>query len=558
MSYKFKLYNILRFNRNTNTIKQQSIEDKLEYLTKADNDVSVLTVKLDNIARKAYKDDGKVYSARSPYKMLLTAFKEILNMTYLYIVRAINNNNILTADNIHAVRGLAALTGFDAIAKNSATGAVLLTIKAFDNDTSTLYIQNGAQLRCKSTGVMYFVLMQQEFEQLNIRSNSAIVLPVVQGLKKQISFTSDGSKLQTLNIAASNIDLSLLEVYINNELWYAVSKLNDMHFNDKTYVVKHSMLGGINIHFGNGTNGLIPKIADTITIKYVASDGSTGNVNANEAFEFINGVLDKSANYVDTKNLLNVKASTDFIGGYDGDSIDAIALNAGLQTTSNAIITVDNYYAFMRKYSHIKLIDVWSEPSINTVNILVAPNIRNYCDRRLSTYFDLSYSDFEFDTEERNTLHANIVSDKKYALMSALHMYQYKLEPYAILIFANINEFSMTQQLLNKTIAIAHESLLNEYDNNAQLIRASKLQNDLQDNITELNQLSVKFVGNTQYINEFGDIDTSNVVINENDTDFLVLPYIAIGDYDSVNFANIPIKILTKSGSDWVELTYTV
>lgn len=557
MAYKFSLYNMFRFNRNTNSIKQQNIEDKLKYLSKSDNDINSLTSKLDDIAKKAYNDEQKVYSKRSPYKMLLTALKEIQNLTFLYVIRAVNNLNILTSDNVQSIKGLAALTGFNALNATSAYGSILLTIKAFDNDTSTLYIQNGAQLLNKTNGLQYFVLMQQDFEQIHVRSNSAIVLPVVQGVKKQMTFTGDGTKLQTYYLSATNIDLSFVEVYVDNIKWTAVNKLNDMHFNDKAYLVRHNVSGGINIHFGNGTNGQIPSIASNITIMYILSNGADGQILANSEFNFINGVLDKQANYVDTKNLLNVTANTDFIGGYDGDAIDAISLNAGLQTTSNAIITVDNYFAFMRKYVHVKLIDVWSEPSINTVNILVAPNLRSYCERRLCTYFDLSYSDFEFDSNELSTLHDNIVSDRTYALMSSIQLYEYLLEPYAIMIFANINALAINQQVFNKTLSIVHGTLLNEFDNNAQLIRSSKLQNDLQDNIPELNQLTVSFVGNKDYINDFGDIDTRNIVQTNNSIDYMVLPYVFAGTYDNIDFTTIPVKIFAKSGLDWTELNYT-
>lgn len=557
--YKFNLYNIFRFHRNTNVIKQNNFEDKLKYLSKSDNNINNVSAKLDGVAQKAYNDAGKTYSERSPYNMLLTAFKEILNFMLLYMARIVSNNNILTSDNINNTRGLASLAGFEAIAKRAAFGNLILTIKAFDNDTSTLLIHNGAQLVNVNNGMQYFVTMKQDYEQFKISYNSALILTAVQGIKKEIQFTGSGDKLQTYHISDTTIDDSFLEVYVNNVRYTRVNKLTDMHFNDKAFTVRNAMSGGLNVIFGTGVNGYIPKMADTVKILYVSAAGTDGNTGANEEFEFVSGVTDKYANYVDTRSVLKIMSTTDFMGGYDGDGINEIALNAGMQTPSNTITTVDNYYSFMRKFTEIKTVDVWSEPSVSsTVNMLVMPNIRSIADRRLKTYFDLEYGDFEMDDDELSTLHSNIVGDRKYALMSNLNIYRYKLIPYAILVFAKPGRFTVPQQLYNQILTVIHEALLSEIDENAQLIRASKITSALQSKLPELNELNVKFAGNSEYINVFGDIDTQNRIIAEGDEEFMAIPYIFKGTYDGVDFSDIPVKVLTQNtNNQWIELNYT-
>jgi hypothetical protein len=553
MSYKFNLYNIFRFNRNSGEIKQLKIADKLKYIDKSSANVDDLTASLDNIAKDAYNDASKTYSKRSPYNMLLTAFKEVSNMSLLYIYRAVNNYNISTADNINAVKGLASLTGFVAQNKIASSGAVNVYLKNRTIDSNSVLIYNGAQLTNKVNGLSYFVHEKSDFTKLHLTNNNALTLNIVQGYRQQLSFTGNGKPLQIFTIESMNIDMSLFEVFVNGVKCVKVSRLADMSINDNAYIVRHNMQGGINIFFGNGSNGLIPAMNASIDVYYIVCNGTLGDAKINDEFVFVNGVTDEFGDYVDTKNMLTISAQSNFMGGYDGDDIEAIRLNAGLQTTSNILTTVDNYFSFMRKYPHIHTVDVWSEPSISTVNMLVVPNLSQICSNRLCSYFDLSYADFEFDDDERDMLHSNIVSDRQYALMSALQLYSYDLVPYGVIVFANIKKMSNTNTVYNKIIANLHDAILQEYANNAQVLRASILQNVLQDNIDELNHIKVQFTGDSTYINEFGDIDTRNNITAENK---LILPYITKGSYNNMDFFDMPFKVLVKhtNADSWTEL----
>lgn len=556
MSYKFDLYNIFRFHRNTNKLKQQEVEDKLKFLDKSTADIHSISKNLDNVAKDAYKDFDKEYSKRSPYAMILNAFKEVVNYVNLYLLRSVNNNNIMTADNVNSVKALAALTGFQAVNKLSASGMVNVIINKYDSDTASFIIQDGTKLKHKLTGLLYFVNIDTDYAQLNVRQSSFISLPIVQGKKLQQVFTGNAKPLQIFTLENTNIDLTLLEVFIGNKKCRQVNKLADMSFAEYAYVIRHNSHGGVDLIFGTTSHGYVPKMGEDVIVMYVVSDGILGNISANDEFLFVDGVSDNFGSYVDTRQTLKVVAQNDFINGYAGDDIEAIRLNAGLESSSNLLTTVDNYYAYMRRYPHINVIDVWSEPSISTVNLLCAPNLRQICNNRLCTYFDLNYSDFEFDSEEQSHLHSNIVSDRKYALMSSLKIYDYVLEPFGILIFVDIDDMAQQNILYNQTITVLHNALLNAYDEDAQIIRVSKVENELQDNIEAFKSVKVQFVGNDKYINDFGDIHTKNIIVNIKNDDKLILPYFATGAYDNLNFTTLPFKLLSKSGKEWVELRY--
>jgi glucose dehydrogenase len=137
--------------------------------------------------------------------------------------------------------------------------------------------------------------------------------------------------------------------------------------------------------------------------------------------------------------------------------------------------------------------------------------------------------------------------------MSALQIYSYDLVPYGVIVFANIKKMSNTNTVYNKIIANLHDAILQEYANNAQVLRASILQNVLQDNIDELNHIKVQFTGDSTYINEFGDIDTRNNITAENK---LILPYITKGSYNNMDFFDMPFKVLVKhtNADSWTEL----
>jgi hypothetical protein len=557
MSYKFNLYNLFRFNRNTNSIKQQIHEDKLKFLSKNTADINTLTAKLDDIAKVAYEDANKEYSKRSPYKMLLTAFKEIQNLSTLYLYRVVNNFNILVSDNENAIKGLAALTGFNAINKISSVGVVTVSLKNFNEQTTNLIIQNGAQLTNTNGNIRYFVHIDTDFIQLSLAKTKAMSLNVVQGAKQLITFTGTGKALQSYSINSNNIDSALIQVFVDNVEYSRVNKLSDMLFNSNNYILKNNTAGGVTIFFGNTANGNMPKLSSNISVYYVISDGYKGTSFAGDNFVFVNGVTDDNGNVIDTKQLLSVTAQNNFVAGYDGDSIDAIRLNAGLESTSNILTTVDNYFAFLRRYPHINVIDVWSEPAINTVNILVSPNIHQICKNKLCTYFDLAYSDFEFDSEERDLLESNIISNKQYALMSSIKLYEYSLQAFGILIFANVNDFANVDNVYSKVVSSLHNALLAEYSNNAQHIKLANIAKALYDDVQEFSKLKVQFVGDNKYINKFGDIDCTNVIISKESKDTVVLPYIAKGSYDNLDFLDMPFKILTESADNqWIELKF--
>lgn len=557
MSYNFNLYNLFRFNRNTNTIKQQIHEDKLRFLSKSTADINNITARLDDIAKEAYADSNKEYSKRSPYKMLLTAFKEIQNLSTLYLYRVVNNFNILVADNEAAVKGLAALTGFNAISKISSTGTVTISLKNFNQQITNIIIQNGAQLVNSNGNIRYFVHIKTDVMQVSLARTNAISLNVVQGAKQLITFTGNGKPLQMYNIDVVNMDSTLLQVYVDNVEYTRVNKLADMQFNSNNFILKNNTKGGVSIIFGNTSNGNMPKMGSNISVYYVISDGYKGTSFAGDNFAFVNGITDNNGNPIDTKQLLNITAQNNFVAGYDGDSIDMIRLNAGLESSSNMLTTVDNYFAFMRRYPHINVVDIWSEPSINTVNILVSPNLEQICKNRLCTYFDLSYSDFEFDSEERALLESNIISNKQYALMSSIKLYEYALQSFGILIFANVNDLSNVDNIYAKVVSTLHTTLLAEYASNAQHIKLANITKALHDNVDEFSKIKVQFVGDSEYINKFGDIDCTNKLISKESNDLVVMPYIATGSYANLDFLDMPFKILTEStDNQWVELKF--
>ena len=92
---------------------------------------------------------------------------------------------------------------------------------------------------------------------------------------------------------------------------------------EKACVVKTGFNGGIDIVFGNGGFGAIPKISAGIEVNYIITDGSLGNIfrRTRDDWKFVDDVLDGNGDSVDIAKLFNIDIYTDINFGADKESL---------------------------------------------------------------------------------------------------------------------------------------------------------------------------------------------------------------------------------------------
>lgn len=97
---------------------------------------------------------------------------------------------------------------------------------------------------------------------------------IIQGKFETQTFTGDGEPLQSFNAQTKGLtDHSKISVSVNGELWTKQESLYDLQRDEKGYLIKTGISGGLDVYFGNTAFGMAPQQGSKIEIEYVTHDG---------------------------------------------------------------------------------------------------------------------------------------------------------------------------------------------------------------------------------------------------------------------------------------------
>ncbi|MFM7853250.1 MAG: hypothetical protein ACKO96_15335, partial [Flammeovirgaceae bacterium] len=99
--------------------------------------------------------------------------------------------------------------------------------------------------------------------------------------------------------------------------------LYDLLPDEYACVVRTGFNGGIDVIFGNGGFGAVPPIGAYIEIRYLITDGSSGNIfrRTINDWKFIDDILDASGEVVNMQKVFNVEIFNDINFGADAESL---------------------------------------------------------------------------------------------------------------------------------------------------------------------------------------------------------------------------------------------
>ena len=89
-------------------------------------------------------------------------------------------------------------------------------------------------------------------------------LPVMRGA---FCWAVTGDPLQSFNFQnkkGATIDNYFISLYVDGTKWQIVDSILDMTLEQQAAMVKTGQTGGIDIFFGNGYNGAVPRLGATI------------------------------------------------------------------------------------------------------------------------------------------------------------------------------------------------------------------------------------------------------------------------------------------------------
>ena len=189
---------------------------------------------------------------------------------------------------------------------------------------------------------------------------------IVQGEVKIQRATGTGESLQSFNFSERNYSVPddfFVNVDVNNEQWPAVNSLIDLGYQQKGFIVRTGITGGIDVFFGNNAMGAVPPEGSIIMVEYLVSDGASANIsqdyeNSDNFWEFSGTGFLQDGTPVDLNSNFQVRLKTDVIFGTAAEDVNLTQLIAPHASRSFVLATEVNYRYFFRRMNMFSDIEI--------------------------------------------------------------------------------------------------------------------------------------------------------------------------------------------------------
>lgn len=383
-----------------------------------------LKEEVNDYIQKIYSKSDINLSAADPYGHILQALEMLFSSSLLYLknITAQFDINNPTNNNAKMIRALARVGGHNPSRPISSTGTISLQLKpsidiAEEIPGSKVTIVNGTKVTSKSNGLDYFVdLGGQDKATYELEANKKIILPLVQGRIETQTFTATGEQNQSFSVNlpnAQSVEQYRLSVNVDGQFWTKVEHLFDMLPNGMAWYGRTGIEGGLDVYFGTGNFGLIPGIGDEISVRYVVSDGSLGNLPHKlvNDWTFVDDVYDGFGLTVDIEQKFNVFIEDEI--GLGGDNETPVFTKAILPYASRNFVLArpEQYIFLLRRLNIFSQIDAFTTEKgsekdnedttdDSIVYIFLIPNISLFTTGG-NSYFDLHLNAFILEDSEK-------------------------------------------------------------------------------------------------------------------------------------------------------------
>jgi hypothetical protein len=455
---------------------------------------------------RVYGRAGEMFTAASPFAQILGVVSEITELIMYYIEDATVEQNILTAQQPESIYGLARLAGHDPSRGFSSVGEISVRWKpGTQNDVKgdALYIPANSQIRSDLNGLTYMLRSSTDIISLSTSNVDYIKIPIIQGILESQQLTGTGEAFQTFNVQTGGTTAhDRVTVAVNGEAWRVYSSLYDMQADTKGVVVKTGILGGIDLFFGNGNFGMIPTNGSIITVEYIKSNGSAGNLGESKdvTFRFIDAGYDGLRDEYDLNELLEIKVNSSPKMGADPESTEFTKMIAPLTSKSFVLATPENYEYFLAKYNMFSYIDAYNtvdDQNLDDDNIIYLFLLPDVSSKLISgqDYFSVPTEEFFFSQSELEGIRSAIENSGQQMVTTEIEFVEPNKKLYSMNI--NIRHFEGFDeiQLMNDIRAKVSEYLL-------KITRRDRLPKSdivaLIENIDGVDSVNVQFMSKSQ------------------------------------------------------------
>ena len=350
--------------------------------------------------RDAWKDTYR----SSTGQMLIELFSYIGNMVLYYVERRAEESYILTAKNKSSIVNLVRLLNYIPKRKASAVGILRMTLT--DGINSKMVFIPKYTVCTTSSGMKYMV------------SEDAVIMPGqtyvdvngVQGELVTLNRVGNGVPDQEYTIEDDSVENTNIFISVGGAFWSQVTSFIYSTSSTKDYTLKTELNDYVTIVFGNGVFGLAPAIGEAIEIKYIRSEGVSGNVyELDRITTLVSTIYDEDSAAVD----VSVSNVSTFLGGDDAETAEEIREEAPkVFATGDRAVTKNDFIAILNNYAGVADSNVWGE------NEETPPNYTMYNQVKLSVLLqDWALPDTAFETLLTDYLYEKSLMTVRYSFV---------------------------------------------------------------------------------------------------------------------------------------------
>jgi hypothetical protein len=375
------------------------------------------------IVQARYAQSVQMFTVASAWGQILFVLQNLTQFILFFIEDSITEMNINTATREASIYGLAASMGHNATRASAAVGQVQLVWNGTDSSDiggNSLIISNKASFKFRPTGTSYVLDLGQDSVKFSLNSTSSLNCRILQGIVKTATFTGDGTTLQSYNVSSrytGSIDNYNVDVYVNDNLWKKYDSLYDIPYNAKGVVVKTSISQGVDVIFGNFSNGAVPVSGSAIRVEYLETFGVSGNINSTDPkkidFVFDSDALDLFGNEYSLDQYVKINCVVPPQLGSNAESLQLTRLIAPKTSRSYVLANPDNYITYFEKFGTFSIIEAYTKTDAaflddqNIIYILLVPDVTQKL-TATQNYFNLKTSDFILSSYQKQAIIDNL------------------------------------------------------------------------------------------------------------------------------------------------------
>jgi len=244
----------------------------MDLLDKNKAKISDLLSQTFDLIQARYGMSEQLFTVASVWGQIIFVLDNLSQFILFFIEDSITELNINTATRESSIYGLATLAGHNPTRSIAAKGEIIVKWNGKGLEEiggGAVLIPNNAQVKCVNNGRTYLLKLGQEYVRINLDNTSTLVASIIEGTLNTNQYTGSGGKLQSFNISArgtSGIENFEVAVRVNGNTWNKYDSLYDIPRNARGYIVKSSLISGIDIFFGTVDFGFPPPVGSIIEV----------------------------------------------------------------------------------------------------------------------------------------------------------------------------------------------------------------------------------------------------------------------------------------------------